>query len=42
MKYKVAKVLLAASYFLDVPWKIKALKAIKAITVDELVDYLYT
>jgi len=40
IKRKVAEVLLAASYFLDISWKSKALEAVKAITADEPADYL--
>ncbi|MCJ1395924.1 hypothetical protein MMC18_008810 [Xylographa bjoerkii] len=42
IKYKVAAVFLAASYFLDISWKHEALKAVEAITVDELPSYLQT
>ncbi len=40
VKCKVAEVLLAASYFLDISWKSKALEAVKAITTDKPTDYL--
>ncbi len=42
MKHKVAEVLLAASHFLDIPWKFKALETVKAIMADEPADYLQT
>ena len=41
-KHKFAEVVLAASYFGDVLWKIRALEAIKVITAGELADYLQT
>ena len=40
IKRKVVEVLLAASYFLDLSWKAKALEAVKAIIADEPADYL--
>lgn len=40
VKRRVAEVLLAASYFLNISWKSKALEAVKAITADEPADYL--
>ena len=39
-KRKVAEVLLAASYFLNISWKSKALEAVKAIMADEPAEYL--
>ncbi|MCJ1248447.1 hypothetical protein MMC30_005665 [Trapelia coarctata] len=41
-KHKFAEVLLAASYFGDVPWKSRAGEAVKMMIVGEVADYLQT
>ncbi|KAL9126212.1 MAG: hypothetical protein Q9217_004704 [Psora testacea] len=41
IKLKVAEVLLAASYFLDISWKLEALTTVRAIIINEPPGYLH-